>query len=165
MFEDLVTFGTAPIIIYEDLQDIIRCYNPCPGEYFLASDSTFRVGTFYRLFVMTVAQIVGMFGLENCPADVRGLWQSKGGSLETEKIIAHAIEPNFPIAGVSDGGVSIVPGEYPWRELYWVWSSSADQPLSKRGFKDPPFIAPRWAITSNDAYGRSPAMDALPDIM
>jgi Bacteriophage head to tail connecting protein len=165
MFEDLVTFGTAPVIIYEDTKDIIRCYNPCPGEYFAASSSAFRVETLYRLFVLTVSQIVEMFGLENCPRDVQGLWNTKGASLEVEKIVAHAIEPNFPIAGVADSDVAIVPGDFPWRELYWIWGGGNDRPLSKRGFKDPPFICPRWAVTSNDAYGRSPAMDALPDIM
>ena len=33
MFEDLVVFGTAPKLMYEDRESIIRCYNPCAGEY------------------------------------------------------------------------------------------------------------------------------------
>ncbi len=165
MFEDLVTFGTAPVIIYEDDQDIIRCYNPCPGEYFISSGSTMRVQTFDRLFVMTISQIVEMFGVENCPADVQSLWQSKGASLEVEKIVAHSIEPNFALSGLGGSDVYIVPGDFQWREVYWTWGGGSDKPLSKRGFKDVPFLCPRWATTSNDAYGRSPAMDALPDIM
>jgi hypothetical protein len=32
-----------------------------------------------------------------------------------------------------------------------------------RGFKGDPFAVARWATTSNDAYGRSPCMDALGD--
>lgn len=165
MFEDLVTFGTAPVIIYEDDKTVINCYNPCPGEYYAASSSRNTVGSLYRLFVMTTAQIVEMFGVENCPPDVRGMWQTKGASLEREFVIAHAIEPNFPLAGVGDGDVAVVPGDFPWREIYWVYGFANDRPLSKRGFKDEPFICPRWATTSNDAYGRSPAMDALGDIM
>ena len=165
MFEDLVTFGTAPVIIYEDDKSVIHCYNPCPGEYFAAASSRFTVGSLYRLFVMTTAQIVEMFGVDNCPPDVRGMWQTKGASLEREFIIAHAIEPNFPLSGVGDSDVVVVPGDFPWREIYWVYGFANDRPLSKRGFKDPPFICPRWATTSNDAYGRSPGMDALPDIM
>jgi hypothetical protein len=164
MFEDLVTFGTAPVIIYEDMKDIIRCYNPCPGEYFAASSNAFRVESLYRLFVMTVSQIVEMFNLENCPPDVQGLWQTKGGSLEVEFIVAHAIEPNFPVGGYGND-IGVVPGDYTWRECYWLWGKASSIPLSMRGFKDPPFICPRWAVTSNDAYGRSAGMDALPDIM
>ncbi len=163
MFEDLTTFGSGPQIIYEDERDIIRCYVPCPGEYFLASSSAMRVESFYRQFVFTVAQTVEMFGVDNCPADIQGLWRTKGSSLEQERLIAHSIEPNFPIDSGSDAGV--VEGGFTWREAYWVWGTASARPLSLRGFTDQPHVCPRWATTSNDAYGRSVGMDVLPDIM
>lgn len=164
MWEDITTFGTGPMVIYEDTTDVIRCYLPCPGEYLLASSSANRVESFYRLFVQTVAQTVEMFGIANCPADIRGLWQTKGSSLEVERVIAHAIEPNFPVEQ-GTRTLAQLPGGFPWREYYWVYGVTADQPLSARGFNDQPHVCPRWAVTSNDAYGRSVAMDVLPDIM
>lgn len=166
MFEDLVTFGTGPMIIYEDTTDIIRCYTPCCGEYFVASSSANRVETFARMFVMTVSAIVEMFGLENCPGDVQQLWQEKGGALEIEKLVAHMIEPNFAIHAPGAGeDAGVVPGGYTWREVYWMWGGAADRPLSMTGFVDQPHIVPRWAVTSNDAYGRSVGMDVLPDVI
>lgn len=164
MWEDITTFGTGPMIIYEDASDVIRCYLPCPGEYLLASSSANRVESLYRLYVATVAQIVEMFGIDNCPADVRGLWRTKGSSLEVEKVIAHAIEPNFAI-DLGGQRIGQMPGGMPWREYYWVYGSSDIAPLSARGFHDQPHVCPRWAVTSNDAYGRSVGMDVLPDIM
>lgn len=164
MFEDLTVFGSGPMIIYEDIDDVIRCYAPCPGEYFLASSSANRVESMYRQFVMTVAQIVEMFGIENCPADVQGLWKTKGSSLEVERLVAHAIEPNFEISNPG-GKIGVVPGGFTWREYYWVWGTASAIPLSVRGFYDQPHVCPRWAVTSNDPYGRSVAMDCLPDIM
>ena len=164
MFEDLVLYGTAPIIIYEDPEDLIRCYNPCAGEYYLGVGNSFRPETLYRQFVLNIVQIVEMFGLENCPVDVQSMWQSKGASLEMERIIAHAIEPNFPINNNGDD-IDILKGDYTYRECYWCWGSSGERPLSVRGFKETPFIAPRAFTVSNDAYGRSIAMDVLPDIM
>ena len=164
MFEDLTVFGSGPVIIYEDDEDVIRCYAPCPGEYFLASSSANRVESMYRQFVMTVAQIVEMFGIENCPADIVGLWRTKGASLEVERLVAHAIEPNFEISN-SSGAVGQIPGGFTWREYYLVWGTASGIPLSARGFYDQPHVCPRWAVTSNDAYGRSCAMDVLPDIM
>lgn len=160
--EDLVVFGSAPTIIYEDEKDLVRLHNPCVGEYFFASGATLRVDAFYRRFLMTIAQIVDFFGLENCPAEVQKLWQAKGSSLQIEKIIAHSIEPNFGI-GASNAGK--VPGNYTWREVYWVYGAANDKPLSMRGFLDQPFTAARWSTQSNDAYGRSPGMDVLPDVM
>lgn len=158
--EDLVVFGTAPSIMYEDEKDLIRCYNPAVGEYYLASGATMRVDGLYRQFVMTVSQIVDFFGVDNCPPEVQELWRAKGTSLQLEKIIAHSIEPNFEIEGCPK-----IPGNFTWREVYWVYGSGSPYPLSKRGFVDQPFTAARWATQSNDAYGRSPGMDILPDVV
>lgn len=160
--EDLIVFGTGPSIIYEDEEDLIRLYNPAVGEYYLASGATSRVDGLYRLFVMTIAQIVDFFGVENCPEEIQTMWNQKGSALETERQIAHSIEPNFEIG---PDGLGKIPGNFTWRETYWVWGQGAEKPLSIRGFVDQPFTAARWSIQSNDAYGRSPGMDVLPDVM
>ena len=166
LFEDLTTFGTSPMLIYEDERDVIRCYTMCAGEYYLAVSSAFRVESLYSQQVMTVSQIVQHFGIENCPDDIRGMWRQKGSSLEVERIVARAIEPNFPILDSAGQPMQPLKGsQFAWREVYWVWGASTERPLSVRGFHDEPFIAPRWAVTSNDPYGRSAGMDALPDIM
>jgi hypothetical protein len=166
MFEDLAVFGTAPKIMYEDRLTVIRCYNPCAGEYYLGVGFDGRVNSFYRTFVLTVLQCVQMFGLENCSEPITTLWEQKGSSLETEVIVAHAIEPNFSLQmpGTSPN-LGVVPGGFPYREYYWQWGKYSKQPLSVRGFRSKPFIAPRWTTVSNDAYGRSVGMDALPDIL
>ena len=159
--EDIVIYGTAVNIIYEDKKDLIRCYVPCVGEYFLASGATMRVDGLYRAFVMTVAQMVDFFGLENCPADIQKLWAEKGGALTTERLITHSIEPNFEVGA---GKVGKVAGEFTWREGYWRYGTGTPYPLAMRGFMDTPFTASRWSTQSNDAYGRSPGMDILPDV-
>lgn len=160
--EDLVVFGTGPSIIYEDERDLIRLYNPAVGEYYLASGSTMRVECLDRMFVMTIAQIVDFFGLDNCPKQVQEMWRAKGNNLEKELTIAHSIEPNFAI---DDKGAGVIPGNFTWREVYWLWGSDNEKPLSMRGFIDQPFTSARWSVQSNDAYGRSPGMDILPDVM
>lgn len=166
LFEDLTTFGTGPMLIYEDDRDVIRCYTPCAGEYYLAVSSTLRIESFYMQKVMTISQIVQNFGLKNCPDDVQQMWRNKGASLEVERIVAHAIEPNFPILDASGEPYQPMEGkQFAWREVFWVWGSSTERALSIRGFHDEPFIAPRWSVTSNDPYGRSVGMDVLPDIM
>lgn len=165
--QDLTVFGTSPVIIYEDSEDVIRCYGPCAGEYFLATGSRFSVDTLYREFVLTVSQVVEMFGLESCPSAVQELWEAGGGSLENEFVVAHAIEPNFDLSGrgVAKGKkIVVVKGGFVYRELYWLRGVKTNGPLSRRGFNRKPFATFRWSTVANDAYGRGPGMDGFGDI-
>src|SRR5581483_2048907 len=56
---------------------------------------------------------------------------------------------------------------FSWREVYWIFGKDGEgmRPLSVRGFVDQPSTAARWTTQSNDAYGRGPGMDILPDVM
>ena len=163
-FQDIVVFGTAPIIVYEDFKDVIRGYLPCAGEYFLADSGRLDNDTLYREFTLTIENIVGMFGAANCPEQIIKLWRAGKASLEQEYIIAHAIEPNFPIDRGDGNPFKPVSDKFSFREVYWLRGLATDQPLSMRGFNEKPFFAARWTTVSNDAYGRSLGMDALPDV-
>jgi hypothetical protein len=162
-FRDETVFGTAPILIFEDQEDVARFYVPAAGEYYLANGGRNTTVKFYREFAFTVLQIVDQFLLENCPRQVQLLWQA--GSYDTEFVVAHAIEPNFDIArrGTNKGKIRVVPSNFAFREVYWLKGIKTAQPLSKRGFHDMPFMALKWATVSNDAYGRGPCMDAIGD--
>jgi hypothetical protein len=164
-FQDVVVFGTAPVIVYEDYEDIIRLYLPCAGEYYLAAGGRLDVTDLYREFTFTVKEIVDMFQLKNCPSAVKKLWEQGGASLDNEFVVAHCIEPNFAVSkrGTHDEEETIVPGMFAYREIYWLRGIKTEQPLSRRGFHGKPFMAARWSTVSNDAYGRSPCMDALGD--
>lgn len=165
MFEDVTVFGTSPVLIYEDMENVIRCDVPCAGEYFLGVGSQLTVDTFYREFNLTVLGIVDMFGVDNCPIEVVSAWNEGGGQLEREFIVCMAIEPNFDIAnkGWKGGSVTVVEGGYPYREVYWLKGIKGNKELFRRGYDGKPFFVARWSVTSNDAYGRGPGMDALGD--
>ena len=160
--EDNALFGTAPVICYEDAKDIFRFYNPCVGEYYLSCDGTQRNDGLYRAFVMTIAQIVGFFGEENCPLEVQLAWRQGGSQIDMERIVAHAIEPNFAIQGNTG---TKVKGDFTWRETYWLWGMRSNYPMVFRGYREQPFTVSRWSKQSNDAYGRGVGLDILPDVI
>src|SRR5215831_3076183 len=168
LYFDLVVFGTATMLIYEDFDNVINCINPCAGEYYLDIDGKYRPTIFYREFTFTIAATVDEFGYDNCSETVRKLYNDGGANLTREIIIAHSIEPNDDGRSAEFG----FPRRFAYRELYWEWGGStspqggAPSPprfLRKHGYHERPTIAVRWDLVSNDAYGRSPAMDALPD--
>jgi hypothetical protein len=164
-FQDVTVFGTAPIVVYEDYEDVIRLYLPCAGEYYLAASGRLDITDLYREFAFTVKEIVDMFRVKNCPEEVVSKFRQGGSSLDLEYVVCHAIEPNFEIskAGSEEAEDRLVPGSFAYREIYWLKGIKTRQPLSKRGFNTKPFMVARWATTSNDPYGRSPCMEALGD--
>jgi hypothetical protein len=167
VYFDLVVFGTASMLIYEDFEDVICCYNPCFGEYYVDIDGRFRPTVFYREFTMTVSACVDQFGLQNCSPAIQALYNDGGAGLTRELVVAHAIEPNDRPDQFK------FPKEFKFYECYWEWGGSASPQggaayaqgfLRKRGYFEQPNITIRWDLVSNDAYGRSPGMDALPDV-
>ena len=166
-YYDLVIFGTAAMIGYEDFDDVINWYNPCAGEYYVDINGEFKPCILYREFTMTVAQVVDEFGEDNVSAPVKVAYNERGGAARTREIIvAHAIEPN------DDGKDFGIPRSFKYRECYWEWGGSTSPQsgqqmppvfLRKRGFHEQPAAIGRWDIVSNDPYGRSPAMDGLGD--
>lgn len=170
VYFDLVIFGTACILIYEDPTDVIRCFTPCFGEFYVDNDGMFRPLIFYREFTLTIDQLVDCFGFDNVSPAMQRQYetgQKAGAQLTRELVVAHAIEPN------NDAYKYEFPDHFKYRECYWEWGGSASPQggssfapgfLSLRGFNEAPHIIVRWDLVSNDAYGRSPAMDALGDV-
>jgi len=164
-YYDLVIFGTANILCYEDFKTVCHWINPCLGEYYVDIDGKLRPKVFYREFTMTVDACVKEFGYDNCSAPIQDL---SGANRTRELIVAHAIEPNddgnAPRFGFSK--------RFAFRECYWEWGGStspqggANAPpgfLRRRGYFENPAITGRWDLVSNDPYGRSPGMDGLPN--
>lgn len=157
LYLDLVIFGSAAMLIYEDDDDVIRCYNPALGEFYLGQSYKLKVDTFAREFRQSVKQIVSNFGEENVSEQIRSKWKQGGAHALHMYDITHLIEPN-PKNGS-------VPDNFEYMETYWETGFNGAQVLARRGFHELPGIFPRWETTANDSYGTSPAMDALPDVI
>jgi hypothetical protein len=167
VYFDLVIFGTAVMLIYEDFDNVIHCYNPCFGEYYVDNDGQMQPKIFFREFTLTIDQVVKQFGRENCSPQVKQLYDEGKAGLTREIVVAHGIEPN------DDHRKFGIPDHFAFREVYWEWGGSTSPQggisyapgfLRKRGFHEAPHVCCRWDLVSNDAYGRSPGMDALPDV-
>lgn len=160
LYGDLGGFGTAGMLIYEDFEQIINCYNPPMGEYYLGQDNKLRVNRFAREFTWTVDQVVAEFGEENCSDSVKRAYRTGGARCLEGVILQHLIEPNK--------GEPSVAKQFAYREVYWEKSrmGAEGRCLKVSGFHEMPGIFPRWETTGNDVYGSNcPGMEALPDII
>ena len=157
-YVDLGCYGTSCIFVYEDEEDIIRCFLSPIGEFRLGQDSQRRVNTFARDFETSVEQLVARFGFENCSEQVRNLWE-KGGAGRFEKFdVSHIIESNYP-------DENFLGPDYQYREYYWEKSQSAGKFLELAAYEERPAFAPRWDLIGNNTYGESPGMLVLPDVI
>jgi hypothetical protein len=117
-----------------------------------------EVDTCYRQFVMTVAQVVDEFGIENCSRErAQRCTRAAAAALARDRGVPRDRAERQPHRRMGPKGLA-------FREVYWEWGQSAGARAAVRGFHENPVIAPRWDIVGNDAYGRSPGMDALGDI-
>lgn len=176
VYKDLGVFGTAPILVEEDDEDVIRCSSIPVGSYYLGLDDKGRVRVYARKFLMTVRQIVEKFGQftsdgyldpSNLSTQVQSYYNAN--QLETWIEVAHVVEPNrdyLPKLRVS---------KYKrFYECYYETGTSTTgtsanyQPdvfLREGGYDEFPVLAPRWEVTGEDTYATNcPGMVALGDI-
>jgi hypothetical protein len=158
LYLDLVIFGSAALLIYEDDETVIRCYNPALGEFYLGMSHRLSVDTFAREFKQSVKQIASNFGEENMSETLRAKFNRAGRTACTST--------TSRISSSRTTRLSSVPSKFRYIETYWESNSIAQgRVLAQRGFNELPGIFPRWELTANDSYGTSPAMDALPDVI
>lgn len=156
-YEDLGVFGTAVAMILRDFDDVIRGYNVPIGLFWLATGPDGAVDTLYRMIPMTVGQVAAEYGYENLCETSRNAYDL--GDYHKEVNVYQCIEPNR----TRDPHRKDFAGKV-YRSIYWEEGSPLGKFLAKRGYDYKPFIAPRWSPTGLDAYGHSPAMEALGDI-
>ncbi len=61
-------------------------------------------------------------------------------------------------------GRGVLPKHMPFASVYWLEGHRGPHSiLSESGFEEFPGFGVRWDVAGNDVYGRSPAMDVLPD--
>lgn len=158
-YKALGVFGTAPAILEEDDEAIIRAYVLPAGSYALTTDEKGRVNGCFRELGMTVAQLVSKFGRSNVSQRVREAYDM--GNLDNWIDVVHVILPN--------DNRDPEKADYRGKKFKSCWyeAGRGDDPdafLRESGYSRLPIVAPRWDVTGEDVYGNSPAMDALGDI-
>ena len=163
-YEELAVFGTAAVVVVEDLKEIVRAYPMTAGEYWLAASERGTVDTLYRTFGMTTGQLVERFGRDAVSMLVRE--RHDRGEWDHEVAVVQAIEPNAEVR--ESGGFARLARHMPFRSVWYEKSGGAngqrgEAVLNVGGYEEFPAVCPRWHLAGSDVYGRSPGMDALPD--
>lgn len=169
MYGDLGTFGTGFMFEFADHKSGLRFVTVPVGQFVIDVSASGRVDTIYRRTQMTSRQIIQEFGYNACPQNVKDACDSKRPERMSEPWeVIHAVYPRSDRNTDSKNN-----SEMPWASVYWLnyagsggrqaGSSGKQHVLRESGFEDFPGFGPRWDSIAGSAYGRSPAMDCLPD--
>jgi hypothetical protein len=156
VYREMGVFGTGCVLIDEDFESLIDFKSFTIGSYRLALDARGDVSVLGRKFSYSTRQMVEAFGLDACSDSVKLAHQNQ--LYEQRYEVVHLIIPNPSV----DPRKKDYQGK-PYLSVYYEATASADKLLRLAGYKQKPFAAPRWDVTSDDIYGDSPAMDALGD--
>ncbi len=153
LYHDLITFGTAAMFIEEDDEDTLKYSTRHINEMYISENDKGRIDTIFRKFRLTARAAIQKFGA-NVSDNIVTI-NRKDPYEEIE--ILHAIYPRSDFDPKKQDKVNM-----PFESVY-LEAGTGDE-LSVSGFKEFPFVVPRYLKASHEIYGRSPAMTALPDV-
>ena len=153
-YHDLIAFGTACLMVEEDEDDIIRFSARHIKEIYIEENKKGLVDKIYRRFKMTASQAVEKFGFENVSKTVQKELQKNPYE---EMDFCHVVKPR-DIYNTN----KLDKANMPFQSIYFEMETG--HIISIGGFKENPYVISRYLKSSTEIYGRSPAMNALPDV-
>jgi hypothetical protein len=145
VYEQCALFGTAAMLIEEDVKTVFRCETLPAGTYYLGVDSRQRVNQFYRKLKMTPRQMVSAFGIKNVSQEVQEAFNDKGRRDKNRIDIIHYVGPNDDYDGRTIAK--------PFLSCYLEAKEKGDKLLREAGYDEFPVICPRWKTMGDDVYG------------
>ena len=152
LYHDLITFGTAAMFIEEDDEDNLKFSTRHINEIFISENDKGRIDTVFRKFRISARAAIQKFGKISKNIEVI----AKKDPYE-EVDILHAVYPRADFNPLKKDKENM-----PFESVYL--DASSGEELSVSGFREFPFVVPRYLKASHEIYGRSPAMTALPDV-
>jgi hypothetical protein len=153
IYDELGVFGTACMLIEEDFKNVIRCRPFTIGEYYLANGSDLTPQSLFRQYSMTVRQLVEEYGIDKVSERVKQLYE-RNNAEERIKVIA-CIQPR-----VQGDKAVITDNTMPYESVHFEADSVEGKFLRVCGYKEKPFMSPRWDVTATDVYGTGQPGDA-----
>ena len=154
VYHDLICFGTACLMVEEDENDIVRFSSRHIKEFYVQENKKGLVDTIYRRFKMPVQAAIDKFGFENFSRSTQNLFKKE----PFEEIeLVHVVRPRTIYNERKEDKKNM-----PFQSIYFEYGEGHIINIS--GFKEMPYVVPRYLKASTEIYGRSPAMNALPDV-
>jgi hypothetical protein len=153
-YHDLIAFGTSCLMIEEDQEDVLNFSARHIKEIYIQENKKGYVDTLYRRFKMPAQAAVSKFGFENVSRDIQNI-ANKNPFDDID--LVHVVRPRAEYDPNKKDKKNM-----PYQSVYFEYGSG--HIISIGGFLEHPYVIPRYLKASTEQYGRSPGMNALPDV-
>jgi len=153
-YHDLIAFGTACLMIEEDQDDVLLFSARHIKELYIQENKKGYVDTVYRRFKMPAQAVADKFGIENISKEIINKVQ-KTPFDDVE--LVHVVRPRYDF-----DPQKLDKKNMPFQSIYFEYGSG--HIIKIGGFKENPYVIPRYLKASTEVYGRSPGMNALSDV-
>lgn len=161
-FIDGGSIGTATMYLEEIIKDGKISFSARhPNECFIAEDVYGRVDTVFRKFKLTARQALQKFPESNLSHNL--LQAAKNGRGDDRFEFIHCV---YPRSDRNIGKKNAANKKY--ASIYLQTETGQDEQnkiIDEGGYDNLPYAVWRWRKNTNEIYGRSPASDALFDIL
>lgn len=154
---ELCQFGTAASLMMQDYDTALWHRSYTCGEYAGAVDARGRLHAFSRGFELNAQQLLAEFGSDNVSQSVRSAYNNNDLTQRFEVEMLIQRNDNYKPD-------QLKPGNFPWQSYYWE-RGNTQRFLRISGYKEQPFIMPRWTKVANCEYGYGPGHNALGNCM
>lgn len=155
---DLAGFGTAVMLIEPNVKKKKIKYKSLQlDECFIDENSDGEVDTVFRKFSYTARQILEEFGDKLNNKMITELNDSADKTPLRTYDILHAVYPRL-----TRNEESLLPINMKYASVYV--SIQHKCVLSESGYKEFPYVVPRWYTRSEEVYGVSPGMVCIADV-
>ena len=151
----LGAFGTGAVLVMPGEDGRSPVYRSIPlQELYVAENAAGRIDKVYRRYWQTARQMAQHFGEDALPDPIA-------------KCLADKPEERFELLHIVRPNRDIDPGRRDWRSMtFESWHLTVQHPhvLRRSGFRTMPYAVSRYVTAPGEVYGRSPALEVLPDI-
>ena len=153
MYLDIGAFGTGVMFVGEIDAEPAFITRPLTEAY-IKENHRGQIDTMYRLFTFTARQARQFYGEDMLPKAVTDVLDKEP---EKSFVFINVIRPNDEYM---PGSLVVTRKKFQSLHIF-----KEKKLLVKRGgFDEFPYLVPRWTKVAGEVYGRSPAMQALPDL-
>jgi len=153
-YHDLIAFGTSCLMVEEDEEDTIRFSARHIKEIYIEENKKGLIDNVYRKFKLTADQAMQKFGPENLSKELNTTHKTHPYE---DVEICHVVRPRFNYDSSKKDKKNMK-----FQSIYF--EHGTDHIISVGGFNENPYVVSRYLKSSTEIYGRSPAMNALPDV-